>query len=255
MSMLPLERQKKLLEFLKQNHASTVSELALLFNVHEATIRRDLIKLHKKSLITRTHGGAILDKEVHFELPFQERESIQYEEKRKIGIRAAQLIDNGDTIILDSGTTTLHIAKEITDKKNLTVITNDINIAATLRFSDSIKVIVTGGILFPESYMLNGLITDETLSTINIQKSFIGTPALHHERGLTHFDEYLVSAKKRMILAAKQIIVVADHTKLDRVSLHTVAGLNNINDLVIGTEIEEKQLKKWKNTGVQLHLA
>src|SRR5699024_4002132 len=97
--------------------------------------------------------------------------------------------------------------------------------------------------------------SDVCSSDLNIQKSFIGTPALHHERGLTHFDEYLVSAKKRMILAAKQIIVVADHTKLDRVSLHTVAGLNNINDLVIGTEIEEKQLKKWKNTGVQLHLA
>lgn len=255
MSMLPLERQEKLLEFLKQNRASTVSDLASLFNVHEATIRRDLIKLHKKSLITRTHGGAILEKEVHFELPFRERESMQYEEKRKIGMKAAQLIEDGDNIILDSGTTTLHIAKAIADKKNLTVITNDINIAATLRFSDSIKVIVTGGILFPESYMLNGLITDETLSSMNIQKSFIGTPALHHERGLTHFDEYLVSAKKKMILAAKQIIIVADHTKLDRVSLHTVAGLNKIDDLVIGREIEETDLKKWINAGVQVHLA
>ncbi|HLQ70699.1 MAG TPA: DeoR/GlpR family DNA-binding transcription regulator, partial [Bacillota bacterium] len=111
--MLPLERQRKLLEFLKQKRASTVSDLATLFQVHEATIRRDLTKLEKKGLMMRTHGGAMLEEEVHSELPFQERESIQYEEKRRIGIRAAELIDDGDNIILDSGTTTLHIAKAI----------------------------------------------------------------------------------------------------------------------------------------------
>src|SRR5699024_5044575 len=158
-------------------------------------------------------------------------------------------------IILDSGTTTLHIAKSIIDKRNLTVITNDINIAATLRFSNSIKVIVTGGVLFSESYMLNGLITDETLGSINVQKSFIGTPALHHEKGLTHFDEYMVSAKKGMIRAARQIIVVADHTKVGLVSTYSVAGINKIDDLVIGREIEESDVKRWKGTGVQLHLA
>lgn len=253
--MLPLERKKKLLEFLKQNRASTVSELASLFQVHEATIRRDLTKLEKQGLMKRTHGGVMLEKEVHSELPFQERESIHYEEKRRIGRRAAALIEDGDNIILDSGTTTLHIAKAIRNKRNLTVITNDINIAATLRFSSSIKVIVTGGVLFSESYMLNGLITDETLRSINIQKSFIGTPALHHEKGLTHFNEYLVSAKKEMIRAAKQIIVVTDHTKVGRVSTHSVASINNIDNLVVGREIEEADLIGWQNSGVQLHLA
>lgn len=141
------------------------------------------------------------------------------------------------------------------DKQNLTVITNDINIAATLRFAKSVKVIVTGGVLFPESYMLNGMITDETLSTLNIQKSFIATPALHHEKGLTHFDEYLVPAKRGMIRAAKQVIVAADHTKIGRISLHSVADTNKIDDLVIGQELEEVDLKRWQNAGVQLHLA
>ncbi|MEN1967883.1 DeoR/GlpR family DNA-binding transcription regulator [Lentibacillus sp. N15] len=253
--MLPLERQKGLLQFLKQNHASTVSELASHFQVHEATIRRDLTTLEKKGLMKRTYGGVMLEEEVHSEPSFQERESVQYDEKMRIGRRAAELIENGDNIILDSGTTTLHIAKSILDKQNLTVITNDINIAATLRFTSSIKVIVTGGVLFPESYMLNGMITDETLSTLNIQKSFIATPALHHEKGLTHFDEYLVSAKRGMISAAKQVIVVADHTKIGRISLHSVASTENIDDLVIGHELEEADLKRWQNTGVHLHLA
>lgn len=253
--MLPLERQKALLQFLKQNHASKVSDLASHFQVHEATIRRDLTTLEKKGLIKRTHGGVMLEEEVHSEPSFQEREPVQYEEKERIGRRASELIEDGDNIILDSGTTTLHIAKSIMDKQNLTVITNDINIAATLRFSKSIKVIVTGGVLFPESYMLNGMITDETLSTLNIQKSFIGIPALHYEKGLTHFDEYLVPAKRGMIRAAKRVIVVADHTKLNRISLHSVASTKQIDDLVIGHEIDEADLKRWQNAGIRVHLA
>lgn len=253
--MLPLERQNKLMEFLKLNSASTVSDLASLLQVHEATIRRDLIKLDNKNLITRTYGGALIEKGVHSEPPFQKRMSIQYEEKRRIGNRAAELIENGDNIILDSGTTTLHIANAIRDRKNLTVITNDINIAAILRFSNSIKVIVTGGTLFPESYVLNGLITDETLNSINIQKSFIGTPAIHHEKGLTHFDEAFVSAKKGMVRAAKEIIVVADHTKISRVSTHFVTNINRVDYLVTGQEIEEANFKKLQDVGVQLYFA
>lgn len=253
--MLPLERQKGLLEFLRQNRTSTVSDLALHFQVHEATIRRDLTMFEKKGLMKRTYGGVMLEEEIHSEPSFQDRESVQYEEKERIGKRAAELIVDGDSIILDSGTTTLHIAKSIKNKKNLTVITNDINIAATLRFSKSIQVIVTGGVLFPESYMLNGMITDETLNSVNIQKSFIGTPALHHEKGLTHFDEYLVPAKRGMIRAAKQVIVTADHTKIGRLSIHSVADINQIDDLVIGQEIEETDLKRWQSANVLIHLA
>lgn len=253
--MLPLERQKAMLQFLKQNHASTVSELALHFQVHEATIRRDLTTLEKRGLMKRTHGGVMLEEEVHSEPSFQDRESEQYEEKERIGKRAAELIEDGDNIILDSGTTTLHIAKSILDKHHLTVITNDINIAAILRFSKSIKVIVTGGVLFPESYMLNGMITDEILSTINVQKAFIATPALHHQKGLTHFDEYMVPAKRGMIQSARQVIVVADHIKAGRISLHSVASTKQIDDLVIGHELQETDLERWQSVGVNVHLA
>src|SRR5699024_1295875 len=121
-------------------------------------------------------------------------------------------------------------------------------------FIKSVKVIVTGGVLFPESYMINGMITDETLNTVNVQKAFIATPALHYKNGLTHFDEYLVPAKRAMIRAAKQIIVVADHTKIGRVSLHSVADTNEIDDLVIGQELEEVYMKRWENTNINLHL-
>src|SRR5699024_4596993 len=143
LKILPLERKKRLYDFLKQNYTSTVSELALHFQVHEATIRRDLTTLEKQGLMKRTYGGVILEEEVHSEPSFQERESDRHEEKERIGIHAANLIEDGDNVILDSGTTTLHIAKSIKNKKDLTIITNDINIAATLSFIKSVKVIVT----------------------------------------------------------------------------------------------------------------
>lgn len=253
--MLPLERQRKILQFVKQHDVATVSELAKHFHVHEATIRRDLSTLEKEGRLKRTHGGVMIEEEVHSEPPFQERESVQFEEKKRIGKRAAELVEDGDNIILDSGTTTLRVAESIAHKKNLTVITNDINIAANLRFAKSIKVIVTGGILFPESYMLNGMITDEVLESLHVHKAFIGTPALHYQHGLTHFDEYLVPAKRGMIRAAKQVIVVADHTKIGRVSLHTVVNTKHVHDLVTGEEVDEHDIQKWRDEGVRVHLA
>lgn len=253
--MLQLERQKKIIQFLKQNRVSTVSELASHFHVHEATIRRDLTFLEQKGMAKRTHGGVMIEEEVHSEPSFQERQSVQFEEKQRIGKFAGELVEDGDNIILDSGTTTLHIAKSIIHKQNLTVITNDINIAATLRFAKSIKVMVTGGILFPASYMLNGMVTDEVLSTLHVHKAFIGTPALHHRQGLTHFDEYLVPAKRGMIRAAKHVIVVADHTKIGRVSLHTVASPKQIHDLITGREAKDIDMQRWESAGIRVHLA
>ncbi|GAB2552990.1 DeoR/GlpR family DNA-binding transcription regulator [Gracilibacillus alcaliphilus] len=190
--------------------------------------------------------------EVLSEPVFHERESKQVEEKIRIGERVASLIDNNDTIILDSGTTTLRIAELLSDKIGLTVITNDINIATTLRFSKSIKVIVTGGVLFPDSFMLNGMITNDILKNLNVNKAFIGTPAIHHQKGLTHFDDYLVQAKKEMIKSAKQVFVAADHTKFGRVSLHNVANISEIHGLITGNEAKEEILEHWGNVEVFL---
>src|SRR5690606_13191355 len=132
----------------------------------------------------------------------------------------------------------------------------DINIATILRFSKSNKVIVTGGVLFPESFILNGTITNQVLSSLNIQKAFIGTPAVHPSKGITHFDDYLVSAKREMIKAAKRTIVVADHTKIGRLSIHSVASVEQIHDLVTGSEAKDLiNMKDWDNAGIRVHFA
>ncbi|WP_088052438.1 DeoR/GlpR family DNA-binding transcription regulator [Virgibacillus dakarensis] len=251
--MLILDRQNKVLQYVKNKRVATVTELANHFEVHEATIRRDLSLLEKEGKLKRTHGGVMIDDEIHSEPPFNERESAQYEEKRKIGQLAAELIEDGHHIILDSGTTTAHIADAITEKQNLTVITNDINIAAKLRFSLSIKVIVTGGMLFPESYILNGMITDEVLDKLHVHIAFIGTPAFHPTLGLTHFDETLVPAKRAMIRSAKKTVVVCDHTKIGRVSLHTVAKNKDIDSLIT-SQLSEENITSLTDNGIDVRL-
>lgn len=241
--MLILDRQNKVLQYVKSKKVVTVTELAEYFKVHEATIRRDLTLLEKEKKLIRTHGGAMIEDEVHSEPSFQERAEVEFEIKQRIGQFAATLINDGDNIILDSGTTTLHIADAIKAKRNLTVITNDINIAASLRSEKDITVIVTGGVLFPDSYMLNGMITNDSLNKMHVHTAFIGTPAFHHRLGLTHFDEQLVPAKKGMIKAAKKTVVVTDHTKIGKISLHNVAELKEIDMLITGKELDE-EIKK-----------
>ena len=244
--MLPAERKTQVLKYIQREKAVKTEDLSKYFDVHEATIRRDLTFLEQENKIKRTHGGVILNEEEVFSEPhFDERESSLFEEKKRIGIKAASFINDGDSIILDSGTTTKQIAEAIKDRDNLTVITNDIHIAALLTRS-SIKVVVTGGVLFPENFLLNGEITNQTLSNLNVTKAFIATPALHPDKGLTHFDDTLISAKISMIRAAKEIFVVADHSKLGMASLYTFGEMDSINHIITDDKISEKMEKELK---------
>jgi len=245
--VLPAERKQEILRYVQEKNAATIRDLSTHFDVHEATIRRDLSELEKSKKIKRTHGGVILnEEEIHSEPHFDMREGSFSEEKQRIGLKAASFIEDGDTIILDSGTTTTKIAEAIKDRENITVITNDIHIAALLRHSQ-LKVIVTGGTLFQQNFILNGEITNHTLGNLNVKKAFIATPALHHEKGLTHFDETLISAKIRMVRAAKEIFVVTDHSKMSRVSLYTFAKMEDIDYIITDSKINkhiEKRLKE-----------
>lgn len=244
--MLPAERQKQILKYIEREKAVRTEDLSRHFNVHEATIRRDLTFLEQKNKIMRTHGGVILQEEEVFSEPhFDVREGSYSEEKRRIGQKAASFIEDGDTLILDSGTTTKQIAEAIKDRQGLTVVTNDIHIAALLRHSD-MKVIVTGGVLYPENFILNGEVTDRTLGNLNVKKAFIGTPALHPEKGLTHFDDTLTSAKSSMIQAAKEIFVVTDHSKLGMLSLHTFCRMDEIDHIITDDKIYEQMEARLK---------
>lgn len=253
--MLAVERKLKIIEYVKKNSIASVSQLSEEFKVHEATIRRDLSEIEREGHLRRTHGGVILAEGIRSEPSFMVRVTERVEEKARIGAKAAEMVHEGDHIILDSGTTTLQIAKNLVNKANITVVTNDINIAAELKDSKGIRIIVTGGILYPESFILNGMFTNEVLKTLHVHKAFVATPAVHPKKGLTHFEEQLVSAKVGMIEVADEVIVVTDHTKIGGISLHKVADVNKINQVVTGSEVSELQLQLFKEAGIRVSTA
>jgi DeoR family fructose operon transcriptional repressor len=251
--MLAAERKMRIVEYVKQYRIATVAALAQEFGVHEATIRRDLGEIEQEGLLKRTHGGVTIDQWTHDEPNFNERSNTQLEQKMRIGKLAASLVEDGEHIIIDSGTTTLHIAKNLVHRVNITVVTNDMNIAAELRDAPGIKVILTGGDLYPSSYMLNGMFTDHVLSSLHVEKAFIGIPAIHPKHGLMHPEALLVPAKQGMIKAARETIVVADDSKIGKLSLHKVAPNSSIHTLVTGKETSEQALGPFRETGITVY--
>lgn len=251
--LLAAERKLKIIDYVRKHSVASVAQLSQDFGVHEATIRRDLSEIEKEGRLRRTHGGVVLVERVSSEPSFTVRVNERVEEKTSIAERAIEMINEGDSIILDSGTTTFQIARLLSAKSNITVVTNDIKIAAELQNNKDIKVIVTGGVLSPESYMLNGLFTDHALKKLHVTKAFIVIPAIHPKLGLTHFDDQFVSAKRSMIESAEQTIVVTDHTKLGGVSLHNVAPVAQIDVLITGKEASETQVKQFQEAGVTVY--
>ncbi|WP_430536678.1 DeoR/GlpR family DNA-binding transcription regulator [Listeria rocourtiae] len=250
--MLSIERKQAILNYVKNKKIASVNELARYFKVHEVTIRRDLTTLEDEKKLKRTHGGVMIEEKIISEPEFQKREEVQFEEKQRIASYAASLIEDGDTIILDSGTTTGHIARAIQNHTKLTVITNDINVATILRNS-SIKVIVTGGVLYPETYMLNGMITEETLRNLHVHKAFVTTPAIDLEKGLMHYDEYLVPAKVQMLHSATEVFLVTDHTKFGRISLYKYADLTDITSIITGKELDPTLRERFSEKGLRIY--
>ncbi|KGL46762.1 DeoR/GlpR transcriptional regulator [Listeria sp. SHR_NRA_18] len=250
--MLSIERKQAILNYVKNKKIASVNELARHFKVHEVTIRRDLTTLEDEKKLKRTHGGVMIEEKIISEPDFQKREEVQYEEKQRIASYASSLIEDGDTIILDSGTTTGHIARAIQARTKLTVITNDINVATILRHS-SIKVIVTGGVLYPETYMLNGMITEETLRNLHVHKAFVTTPAIDLEKGLMHYDEYLVPAKVQMLHSATEVFLVTDHTKFGRISLYKYADFADISSIITGNELDSSLKDRFLEKDLIIH--
>lgn len=252
--MLTEERRIKLLETIEKEQFISVAQLSEIFQVHETTIRRDLDELESQGLAIRIHGGVVPASIKQDEPIFEDRATENIIEKTRIGRYAAQYIKSGEAIILDSGTTTLQIAKTLNEMPHLqdiTIITNDVNIASVLRSNRNITTIVTGGTLFHDSYMLNGQIANGTLQQLSVDKVFIATPALNIEKGLTHFNELLIATKKKMIGSSAKKIVVTDHTKIGRRALYIFLPIDQIDLLITDNQTDKKLIDEMYNNGIK----
>lgn len=250
--LLKRERHKRIRQIIEENGRATVAELSTIFGVSEATIRRDLEELDSLGLIQREHGGALRSAPSFTEPPILQRVTEQEAEKRRIGRAAARLVRDGETIFLGSGTTTLEVARNLEGMKNLTVITNALNIAIELLNSEGINQIVIGGLLRPSEMSLIGHITEQALKELRADKVFIGMHAIDVQYGLTsdHLPE--VMTDRAIIEFASEVILVADHTKFGRVSNSFVAPVSSVDVIITDDRVPLATLQELEQLGIKV---
>lgn len=249
--MFSEERKVQIVSLLKEKGNIKVADLAKIYDVSEVTIRKDLQELEEDGLLKRVHGGAVLNDSIKFEPTFSEKSDKYIIEKESIGKASAKLIKDGDIIALDSGTTTLQIAKNIT-AKNLTVVTNSLDIAYELSNKKDIDVIVTGGNLRWETRAFVGPLTDMALKNIRVDKAFIGANGISLKLGITTPNIIEANTKKTIISVSQEVIVVCDHSKFNSVFFAKIADINDVDIIVTDNGIDKETLDQYEKEGVEL---
>ncbi|HOL54886.1 MAG TPA: DeoR/GlpR family DNA-binding transcription regulator [bacterium] len=248
------ERRDKILEILIENDQVRVSSLCKLFNVSRETIRHDLIRLQEEGLIIKEHGSAALNRESILDIDFAKRARDHAVQKRRIGLEAAKLIKDGETIIIDSGSTTPHIARNIRNIKSLTVITPSLKVTSELGGKEGITVIMPGGIFNPTGYSLYGPQTEEFFPKINANKLFLAIHGVDIERGLTEINIQIAHLKQVMINSAKEIILVADSSKFGRIEYAGVAPIDKVNAIITDRDLDKGIAEEIQSLGINLIL-
>lgn len=256
MSISSEERKRVIMEQLKLEGQVKVPDLSQLFTVSEETVRRDLVLLEKDGLAKRVYGGAVLTKLTSYEPPYLQRQQVQTEEKERIGRVAAELVESGDTIAVDIGTTTLEMAKAIAGRERLTILTNSLAVAYHLmeslnsgRFSG--KIVVVGGELNPEQQSMSGPMGESMLSQFRVDKAFISVGGISLERGISDYDINETGMSQRMIEAASRTIVLADESKLGKEAFVEIAPLGKLHVIVSNTPLPKEWVQPLRSQHIQ----
>lgn len=248
------DRISAIIERLSSDRSIGVVELADSFGVSQATMRRDLQILDEQRLVTRIHGG-VLAQEVSYELPVRYRDAHHKEQKRRIAAEAVRRIPDGPIAVgLTGGTTTSEVARLLMDRTGLTVITNALNIAFELAVSPRVKLVVTGGVSRPQSYELVGPWAEYTLRGLNVGIAVVGTDGISADGGLTTHDEVEAQTNAALIGRAKRTIVVADGSKVGRVLLARIVGLDDVDELITDDSADAAALDTMRAAGVEITL-
>lgn len=249
--MLALERRNLILEKLQEEKRVVVSELSQQFNVSEETIRRDLEKMEKEGLATKSYGGAVLNESTSIDMPFNVRKKENVAGKQKIAELVAQQIHDGDHIILDASSTAVFIAKAIKEKENLTVITNSIEIIIELSDVSDWNIICSGGSLKEGYLALVGPKTAEGLSSFNADKAIFSCKGIDMEKGVTDGNELFSQAKQMMMSASKEAILAIDCSKFDKVAFSRLCGAGEPDMVVTDRRPDDRWLSFFETHGIE----
>jgi DeoR family transcriptional regulator of aga operon len=250
-------RRKKILGVLDEHGQVFVNELSEQFKVSTVTIRNDLDQLEAKKLLIRARGGAMkFEHNVGIDYRISEKNKFHLAEKMKIGKEAASLINEYETIILDSGTTTLEIAKNLGNTTPLNLITNALNIINhVLATNPDINIIIPGGTLRKASLSMAGPIAEKTLKNFSVDKVFIGVDGLDPDHGAFTPNIEEASLNQIMINIAKEVIVVADSSKFKKRSLAFICPVSEIDTIITDEGISEADLKRFQDMGIKVIIA
>lgn len=244
-------------------HGRVLAEdLSQRLHVNSSTIRRDLEKLERQQLLRRVHGGAVPLDTLSYstyadELTFQKNMHKLVDEKNRIAAAALSYIHPGDTLALSPGTTTTHLARHIRRAQipDLTVVTNAVNIAMELAQVPGLTVTLTGGFLLSDFFALVGPMAEQSLSQMFVSKAFIGVTGFSPTYGLTGPNQLEALTHKMTIERAQQTIVLADHSKLGQVALHSIAPLSAVHTLITDSQAPAQLLQELKGTNIEVVLA
>ncbi len=233
------ERQTHILDALHQDGRVDVNSLAVTFGVSAQTIRRDLAEMEKRHLLQRTHGGAILPTpSSKYDATFSERQTRHIQEKQRIGTLVSDIVNDGETLVIDAGTTTLEVARKLQHKQDLTVVTNALNICAVLSEAPGIELFVPGGQYLGSNRTLVGSSAEAAIRQFNFDKAIIGTSAVDFDRNtlcMPNLPEARI--QQAIVSVAKTIVVVADHSKFGHNAFVASIALDHVDMVVSDAQL------------------
>lgn len=250
--MLAIERKSEILATLQREKSVLVAELSQKYNVTEETIRRDLDKLEKEGYIKKTYGGAVLSENTSVEIPFKIRERTNKKEKQMIARLVLGVIEDGESIMLDSSSTSLMVARNLKQYRKLTVITNSVEILLELSNCKNIKVISTGGELRESALSLGGRQAEQMLLRYNVDKAVLSCKGVSMDKGITDSNEPEAQIKSTMRECAKTTVWAIDSTKFDKVSFVQLARFKQGDIVVTDKPLESRWMEFLTDYGIRV---
>jgi len=251
--MLADERRTRLLDLVRSRGFASLPDLAEALEVSESTVRRDLDQLEESGGAKRTHGGAVYTGPSPKLPHFEEREPEQWGKKRAIAQAAARMIDDGDTVLLDGGSTTYEVAQCLVGRP-LQVVTNSLPVANLFMTRADTDLVLVGGYVYPRTGVALGPYADRMIASLNVRRTVLSVAGVS-ERGYFNSNLLLVETERAMMQAADEVIVVADSSKFGRQSLALLCGLGDVQHLVVDNEISEDWRSRITAAGVRLTIA
>jgi DeoR family fructose operon transcriptional repressor len=247
------ERHKRIADYMQKMEFASLGELAKHVDASVSTVRRDLTTLEATGALKRTHGGARLLAPPTDEFTFSARDTHQLEEKEAIGRACAELIQPGQSVIIDAGTTTYHVARHL-EEKAPHIVTNSLPVANLFGAANRLEVVVTGGVIYPKLGVLVGPLTVEAMKTMHADVAIMSGGGIALE-GVSNSHGLLIDIQRAMIAAAQRVIFCFDHTKFGRQSVLPLCGLDSIDTIVTDSKAPRDLVNQLRKKNIEVIVA